>query len=65
MPSFPSLIPPETVQPEQGAKQRILVVDDSKLQRKILSSSLMRWGYEVIEADCGDTALQILFGTQA
>lgn len=59
MPSFPSLIPPETVQPEQGAKQRILVVDDSKLQRKILSSSLMRWGYEVIEADCGDTALQI------
>ncbi|MGZ2255720.1 PP2C family protein-serine/threonine phosphatase [Roseobacter sp. A03A-229] len=36
----------------------ILVVDDSRLQRKILSSSLKRWGYEVIEADSGEAALE-------
>ncbi len=46
-------------QPEKVEKRRILVVDDSKLQRKILSSSLIRWGYDVIEADSGDVALDI------
>lgn len=40
-------------------KRLILVVDDSKLQRKILSSSLSRWGYEVIEAASGEAALEI------
>ena len=35
----------------------VLVVDDSRLQRKILSSSLKRWGYEVVEADSGEAAL--------
>jgi len=38
----------------------ILVVDDSRLQRKILTSSLKRWGYVVTEADSGDAALQLL-----
>lgn len=37
--------------------QLVLVVDDSRLQRKILSSSLKRWGYEVIEAESGEAAL--------
>ncbi|MEE4187598.1 MAG: SpoIIE family protein phosphatase [Roseobacter sp.] len=37
----------------------MLVVDDSKLQRKILSSSLIRWGYEVIEAESGQDAMDI------
>ena len=37
----------------------VLVVDDSRLQRKILSSSLTRWGYDVIEADSGEAAMKI------
>jgi len=57
--NLPSHILSDAPQPDQGIKRRILVVDDSKLQRKILSSSLMRWGYDVIEADCGDSALRI------
>jgi len=36
------------------------VVDDSKLQRKILCSSLARRGYEVLQADGGKAALDIL-----
>lgn len=36
---------------------RILVVDDSRAQRKILSMSLSRWGYVVTEAASGEEAL--------
>ena len=35
---------------------RILVVDDSRLQRKILVSSLKKWNYQVSEAASGDDA---------
>ena len=35
----------------------VLVVDDSKVQRKILSASLTRWGYRVVEAASGQEAL--------
>lgn len=38
---------------------RVLVVDDSKLQRKIVSASLKKWGFEVIEAESGAEALAI------
>ena len=41
-----------------GAMQLVLVVDDSKLQRRILSASLKRWGFEVVEAASGDEALE-------
>lgn len=41
------------------AIKRVLVVDDSRVQRRILSSSLKRWGYEVLEADSGHAALEI------
>ncbi|WP_235824002.1 PP2C family protein-serine/threonine phosphatase [Falsiruegeria mediterranea] len=44
---------------ESGAIQQVLVVDDSRLQRRILVSSLKKWGFEVIEADCGEAALEI------
>lgn len=44
--------------PDQQAK-RVLIVDDSRVQRRILSSSLKRWGYEVLEADSGISALEI------
>ncbi|MGX9356041.1 PP2C family protein-serine/threonine phosphatase [Roseobacteraceae bacterium S113] len=37
----------------------VLVVDDSRLQRKILTASLKRWGFEVLEADSGEQALEI------
>jgi len=36
-----------------------MVVDDSRLQRRILSSMLTRWGYQVIEADTGSAALEL------
>lgn len=48
----------ETLAP--AAKRKILVVDDSRLQRKILKSSLSRWGYEVLEADSGEAALSLI-----
>ncbi|APX13956.1 fused response regulator/phosphatase [Tateyamaria omphalii] len=37
----------------------MLIVDDSRLQRKILSSSVKRWGFEVFEAGSGEEALKI------
>lgn len=42
---------------ETGVVQHVLVVDDSRLQRRILSSSLKRWGFEVTEAESGHEAL--------
>lgn len=39
--------------------RRVLVVDDSRLQRRILSGSLRKWGFDVIEADCGERAMEI------
>ena len=35
----------------------VLVVDDSRLQRRILTASLTRWGYRVSEASTGQEAL--------
>ncbi len=45
--------------PERGVVNRVLVVDDSMAQRKILSSHLRRWGYEVVEAGSGAAAIEI------
>ncbi len=42
-----------------GVIQRVLVVDDSRLQRRILTASLQRWGFEVQEADSGEEALRL------
>jgi sigma-B regulation protein RsbU (phosphoserine phosphatase) len=41
------------------AKPVVLVVDDSKAQRRILAMHLARWGYEVVEAGSGEEALAI------
>ena len=43
---------------DQGVKH-VLVVDDSRLQRRILAASLKRWGYKVLEADSGEEAIAI------
>jgi sigma-B regulation protein RsbU (phosphoserine phosphatase) len=39
--------------------RRVLVVDDSAAQRRVLSLSLARWGYRVTEADSGEAALKL------
>ncbi|AMY71771.1 SpoIIE family protein phosphatase [Frigidibacter albus] len=45
--------------PGFGAVRRVLVVDDSRMQRRILSVTLARAGYEVVEAASGAEALEI------
>lgn len=42
-----------------GVIRRVLVVDDSRLQRRILTTSLQGWGFDVREAASGDAALAI------
>ncbi|MBY5933382.1 SpoIIE family protein phosphatase [Tateyamaria omphalii] len=53
----------ELIQQEEAsvpdATLRVLIVDDSRLQRKILSSSVKRWGFEVYEAGSAEEALKI------
>jgi len=39
--------------------QRVLVVDDSRAQRRILSLMLKRWGFDVIEAEDAEEGLAI------
>lgn len=42
-----------------GAIQRVLLVDDSRAQLKMLSMMMQRWGFEVLTADSGAEALEI------
>ena len=41
----------------------VLVVDDSKAHRRLLARSLAKWGYETIEAESGESALDICRST--
>jgi phosphoserine phosphatase RsbU/P len=43
--------------PSAGVTRHVLVVDDSRAQRRILSVQLSRWGYLVTEAASGEEAL--------
>ena len=43
--------------PDRGAIRRVLVVDDSRAQRRVLSSILSGLGYDVAEAGTGEEAL--------
>ena len=49
----------ETPGPPERAIQRVLVVDDSRLQRRILGALMKKWGFAVIEAESGARALEI------
>lgn len=44
--------------PRGGAVRHVLVVDDSKLQRKLLTLALKRWGFDVTEAASAEEALE-------
>lgn len=46
------------------AIRRVLIVDDSRLQRRILSASLSRFGFEVLEAISGQEGLEICKAAQ-
>lgn len=46
-------------QSDSHGPYNVLIVDDSKLQRKIWSSSVSQWGFDVVEADSGAKALEI------
>lgn len=46
-------------EPDFGAIQKVLIVDDSRLQRRILAASLKKWGFEVLEADSGEDAIAL------
>lgn len=53
---------PQASQPivtQTKALRRVLVVDDSRVQRRIVSSALKKWGYEITEAESGEEALRI------
>ncbi len=47
------------IPPQGKVGETVLVVDDSRAQRRILSSCLGRWGYRVIEAGSGVEALDL------
>ena len=44
---------------DSAPRRSILVVDDSRLQRRILGSSILKWGYDLHEAASGEEALGI------
>ena len=55
-----SPVRPVTMGAAPLGKRSVLVVDDSRVQRRILLASLERWGYDVTEAGTGEEALEIL-----
>ena len=57
--TVPKIVSSLPDRPDTGSIQRVLVVDDSLLQRRILSGFLRKWGYTVIEAANGDSALEL------
>lgn len=46
-------------QDQNQAIRHVLVVDDSRLQRRILAASLQKWGFTITEAESGDEAMEI------
>lgn len=50
---------PENGAPTVFAPRPVLIVDDSRAQRKILEVQLTRWGYDITQAASGDEALAL------
>ncbi|KAA8609874.1 chemotaxis protein CheY [Salipiger aestuarii] len=48
-----------TLTPSSAHLRRVLVVDDSVVQLKILSAMLNRWGFEVWQAESAEAALEL------
>lgn len=56
------MIEPEYVKGwSEMAKHKILIADDEARLRKLLSDYLLREGYDVLEAEDGETALEIFY----
>jgi phosphoserine phosphatase RsbU/P len=55
-------VPSSAAAPRNGRLHKVLLVDDSKAQRRLLRLSLDRWGYEVTEADSAEQALALCQG---
>ncbi|SIO49290.1 sigma-B regulation protein RsbU (phosphoserine phosphatase) [Rhodovulum sp. ES.010] len=51
--------PSDLLQEPHSLVRLVLLVDDSRLQRRILRASLERWGYEVVECGTAEEALEI------
>ncbi|GFE64732.1 fused response regulator/phosphatase [Litoreibacter roseus] len=49
----------DTFAADPATPQQVLVVDDSRMQRKLLSTGLRKWGYEVFEAESGPEGLEL------
>lgn len=52
------VMPPEVGQTPETPLQ-VLVVDDSRMQRKLVAAQLKKWGFDIYEADSGLTALEV------
>ena len=44
---------------DPSAPLQALIVDDSKMQRKLLGATLRKWGYDVLEAGSGEEGLEL------
>ena len=51
MPALTLMIRDNSSEPYLSNGRSVLIVDDSPLQRKILRSSVARWGFDIIEAE--------------
>lgn len=58
-PAMPAFVP-QPVTPIEPSRPRVLVTDDSLTARKRLTRSLLRYGVEIVEANDGSEALELL-----
>ncbi len=54
----------ETPMPAPAKPRHVLVVDDSRAQRHVVSMQLRRWGYEVSESEDAAAALRVCAGAE-
>ena len=48
-----------------GKRMKVLAADDNRISQTVLSSMLVKWGYEVVTASDGDEAWRVLQSPQA